>query len=78
MPSYLERYQQGEHVEVWQELVALGDQVCEEPLYSDAYAVAQETMRRARQNIELISQRLKDIGYHFVYPTELKQDLLPL
>jgi hypothetical protein len=45
--SYLERYLTGEHEQVWAELVALGAAVRDEPLYSDALAVARETMRRA-------------------------------
>jgi hypothetical protein len=63
--SYLERYRNGEVVQVWEELIALGDQVREEPLYSDARAVARETMERARRNIETIYKRLQSIGYQF-------------
>lgn len=65
MASFLSRYLDGEHVQVWDELLALGERVREEPLYSDALAVAQETMRRVRYNIELLIPRLKDIGYQF-------------
>jgi DNA-dependent RNA polymerase auxiliary subunit epsilon len=65
MATYLERYQQGEHEAVWRELIALGDAVREEPHYSDAKAVAAETMRRVRHNIELLYDRLKQIGYKF-------------
>ncbi|HEY7092051.1 MAG TPA: hypothetical protein VH393_02660 [Ktedonobacterales bacterium] len=39
----------------------------EEPLYSDALAVARETMRRMRWNIETLIPRLRDIGYEFGY-----------
>jgi len=70
MASYLERYQQGEYVEVWQELAALGDRVRAEPNYSDAQAVAQETMQRVRRNLELIHSRLQDIGYEFQFPAK--------
>jgi hypothetical protein len=63
--SYLERYQHGEYVQVWEELIALGDRVREEPVYSDACAVARETMERGRRNIETIYQRLQSIGYQF-------------
>jgi len=65
MASFLSRYQQGEHEQVWAELLALGGQVREEPLYSDALAVARDTMRRVRYNIELLIPRLEAIGYHF-------------
>lgn len=68
MASYLERYKQGETVQVWQELVALGEQVRTEPIYTDARAVAQETMRRARQNIELLFVRLRQLGFKFQDP----------
>jgi hypothetical protein len=60
--SYLERYQAGEHEQVWAELYALGTAVREEPLYGDALAVARETMRRARYNIETLIPRLQTLG----------------
>lgn len=65
MPAYLERYLVGEHERVWAELVALGGDVRQEPFYSDALAVARETMRRARANIETLIQRLTTLGYRF-------------
>ena len=37
--SFLERYRAGEYEQVWDELVTLGEQVHEEPLYSGAVAV---------------------------------------
>jgi hypothetical protein len=78
MPSYLDRYQQGECEHVWAELVALGDQVRAEPLYSDALAVARETMRRARLNIEMLVERLHHIGYHFYqWGKDIYQNALP-
>lgn len=49
MTSFLERYQQGECVEVWADLQRLGEQIRQEPLWLDALAVARETMRRALQ-----------------------------
>jgi hypothetical protein len=67
MASFFERYQGGEHEQVWAELLALGDQVRAEPLYSDARAVARETMRRVRRNIEALIPRLESIGYKFGY-----------
>jgi hypothetical protein len=68
MTSYLERYQNGEYEQVWAELVALGEGVRQEPVYSDAVAVARETMRRARHNIALIYERLKSINFRFEDP----------
>lgn len=67
MSSFLERYKRGEHEQVWDELVALGSGVREEPVYADALAVARETMRRARHNIELLIPRLVAVGYQFGY-----------
>jgi hypothetical protein len=70
MPAYLERYLSGEHVEVWDQLVALGEDVRHELYYCDAVAVATETMRRARHNVELLIQRLQEAGYCFIPPTK--------
>lgn len=65
--TFLQRYVAGEYEQVWAELVALGDAVREEPLYADALAVARETMRRVRQNIEMLIPRLIAVGYQFGY-----------
>lgn len=67
MGAYLDRYLSGECQPVWDELVGLGSAVREEPLYSDALAVARETMRRAQANIETLIPRLAQIGYRFGY-----------
>ena len=53
---------------MWADLVALGAAVREEPLYSDAWAVACETMRRVRKNIELLIPRLDALDYRFAHP----------
>jgi hypothetical protein len=65
MPTYLERYLAGEQEQVWRELQSLGEQVCDEPTFTDARAVAQETMRRVRANIETLIARLEALGYQF-------------
>ncbi len=52
--TYLERYLAGEYEEVWNELMRLGSSVHDGAVYSDAQAVAQETMRRVRKNIEML------------------------
>jgi hypothetical protein len=67
MSSFLERYERGEHEQVWDDLLALGAAVREEPLHADARAVARETMRRARANVLLLIARLGRIGYLFGY-----------
>jgi hypothetical protein len=68
MPTYIKRYLAGERVEVWNELMALGEAVRHKPLQTDANAVAKETMRRARCNIETLIPRLAGIGYRFAAP----------
>lgn len=71
MSTYLDRYLAGEHEQVWAELQALGARVRDEPLFSDAFAVAHEAMRRVRRDIELLIPRLEALGYQFyAHPTE--------
>lgn len=61
----LRRYEAGEHEAVWAELTALGAGVRDALYFEDAWAVACETMRRARHNVELIIRRLDALGYRF-------------
>jgi hypothetical protein len=74
MASYLDRYLAGEHARVWQELLDLGEGVRAEPMYADAQAVARETMRRVRSNLETLVERLQGLGYRFTMPDRV---LLP-
>lgn len=62
---WLSRYQAGEHEAVWAEMTALGGDVRQPPHLDHAWAVARESMRRARHNVELIISRLDGIGYQF-------------
>jgi len=62
---FLERYQAGEHELVWQELVALGPGVREDPNAADALAVAYETMRRVDANVRTLVKRLTAMNYVF-------------
>lgn len=66
MTGYLDRYLAGEREAVWAELTALGSAIQDEPLAVDAQAVARETMRRARTNVELLVGRLTALGYRFL------------
>lgn len=50
--TLLERYLAGEQAAVWSELHALGEEVRSRKLRADAEAVARETMRRARHNLQ--------------------------
>jgi hypothetical protein len=68
MADFLMRYRQGEYVQVWAELLDLGDGVREQAIYDEALAVARETMTRARANIELLVPRLHALGYQFAKP----------
>ena len=58
-----ERYLSGEHDKVWQELIALGPAVREDPHTADALAVAYETMRRVDHNVREICTRLQAMDY---------------
>ncbi len=69
MQTYLDRYINGEFEQVWTDLLAQGNAIREEPLFSDAIAVATETMERVRYNISVIISRLDSLGYIFgTYP----------
>ena len=63
--SFLRRYQAGEHEAVWADMTALGAAVRSAPYMDDAWAVARETMRRARSNVETLIRRLDALGYQF-------------
>ncbi len=67
MESYLARYQQGDCEQVWSELYALGAEIHREEIYPEALAVALETMRRVRHNVEVVMPRLEELGYEFGY-----------
>ena len=64
--DYLARYNNGERVAVWRELTGLGGGVRKEPFYSQAEAVARETMRRVKYNVEILVKRLQSLNYKFL------------
>jgi hypothetical protein len=66
--EYFDRYMAGEHVLVWQELIALGDQVRQEPLLSESLRVCTELVRRVRLNLRTLHCRLQELGYQFADP----------
>ena len=68
---YLERYQEGQHKEVWDELVQLGPAVFEDQLYAEALSVARTMMRRVRSNIEILIAKLLQCGFVFGYDFRL-------
>src|SRR5580704_1737404 len=61
--SILQRYLSGERREAWDYVVSLGPLVRATPNLQDAIAVAQETMKRARHNVESIIVKLEKLGY---------------
>jgi hypothetical protein len=66
--EFLNRYVAGDRMAVWSELAALGEGVRGKRMKADAEAVAEETMRRARYNIEILIPRLAGMGYRFAAP----------
>ncbi|WP_310582038.1 hypothetical protein, partial [Deinococcus sp.] len=62
MHSFLERYLDGEHEQVWADLAALGAGVRSLDVLADAEAVAYETMHRARDNVDELIVRLTAMG----------------
>ncbi|MBV1849439.1 hypothetical protein [Catellatospora tritici] len=65
-PRWLDRYQNGQHDQVWYEFRQLGGTIRSHPeLLDEAQLVCDEMARRARHNIELIVRRLTDEGYRF-------------
>jgi hypothetical protein len=75
MTSYVQRYQQGEYEQVWNELLALGSQVREAPLFSEARSVAYTTMERVRRNLDLLIPRLHNLGYVFGFIPHPEEDM---
>lgn len=63
--GFFERYQAGAYVPVWRELIALGSEVRDEPLRSEAISVCVEIVQRARHNLRTLHVRLRELGYEF-------------
>ena len=62
---FFHRYRTGEHVAVWNELVALGPAVREDAYAADALAVAYAIMERVAANIDILRDRLAKLNYRF-------------
>jgi hypothetical protein len=65
VPSLYARYVAGEHTAVW---TALGTAPTLPIARAEAEAIAAETMRRVRHNVEALVARLSAAGYPFEYP----------
>lgn len=71
--QWLSRYVAGQRDQVWHELRQLGSAVREHPeIAHAAQAVCDEMARRARQNVEVVVERLSDAGYRF-HPNDFDQ-----
>jgi hypothetical protein len=62
---YTELYLSGKTVETWDALGHLGDQVRQEPVYSDAWRVATLTMQRCLNALEQLRDWLLKHGFSF-------------
>ena len=65
MANWYDRYRDGAYQEVYDELLAMQEQVFDEPTYTQALAVAREMMRRVRHNVEVLIPRLEELDYDF-------------
>ncbi|MGX7672606.1 hypothetical protein [Plantactinospora sp. DSM 117369] len=65
-PQWLDRYLAGRRDQVWHELRQAGRAVRQDPdLAGEARLVCDEMARRARQNVEVLVERLTADGYRF-------------
>jgi hypothetical protein len=65
MPDLYDRYQRGFHQEVYDELLALQEQINDPFIYKEALEVTRAIMKRVRSNIELLLPCLHKMGYLF-------------
>ena len=66
MSRWLERYQAGQHGQVWTEMASMGSGLrSDDEGWHTATAVARETMRRARENVERLVTELPKLGFQF-------------
>lgn len=66
--SYFARYTNGEYETVWEEMFyEASEKGARRTFQEDVFAVACETMKRVRVNLEMLIQRLSEEGYTFGY-----------
>jgi hypothetical protein len=63
--DWLQRYREGQRDQVWAELRELGGAVRQPGLAQEAQLVCDEMARRARNNVEVIVERLIGQGHRF-------------
>jgi hypothetical protein len=66
--ALVDRYRSGERSQVWDELLTSGERIRSGALLADAQGVADETMRRARRNVEKLINLLPGLGWTFARP----------
>ncbi|GAA2532479.1 hypothetical protein GCM10010201_34930 [Pilimelia columellifera subsp. columellifera] len=77
-PYWLSRYRAGHREQVWHELRQLGRTIRREPyLAQEAEQVCDEMARRARQNVEVIVERLTAAGYRFHTNDDVQAPAMP-
>ena len=69
MQTLLERYRDGDCLNVWAELRELGVISADDPKREDVWPVVAETMRRTRANLEMLVERLSAEQYDFTDTT---------
>jgi hypothetical protein len=75
--TLLRRYRAGARDAVWRELRELAERVRTPELVADAQAVCDEMARRARQNVEVIVDRLRAQGFAFHENDSAEAPVLP-
>jgi hypothetical protein len=64
--SWLRRYEAGDRVQVWTEMLGLGPEIrADARAWDEAVKVARLTMQRVRANVELLRDLLPEAGYVF-------------
>jgi hypothetical protein len=71
------RYRDGQRQQVWHELRQLGAAVRDPDLLEEGQLVCDEMARRARQNIEVIVERLAQDGFRFHTNDDAQSPLTP-
>ena len=69
---YLDRYLAGQYEQVWTELLGVGGRLrYDADVWAEARLVAEETMRRVRDNVERLRDALPAVGYRFRNPEQV-------
>jgi uncharacterized protein (TIGR02996 family) len=69
--SLVDHHYLGNRQLAWDLIVAAGDKVREAPLCQQAIEISWETMHRVRRNLDVIVNRLDQLGYLFASPNQV-------